>query len=87
MPAMFVTDGVVSAGFVAKDFQKHTATYRCFLNGASHHPPHTFRSIVYAECIRMRRLNKRDQDYLESLERLQKKWMVSGLRKNDNTHD
>ena len=34
----------------------------------------------------MRRLNERDQDYLESLERLQKKCMVSGFDERMTTH-
>ena len=45
---------------------------------------HTIRLMFFAllcteSQIRMRRLNERNQDYLESLERLQKKCMVSGF--------
>ena len=86
MEILHVSNATARIGFVTKDFQKPTAINRCFWNGASHHPPHVFRSIVYGESIRMRRLNERDQDYLESLERLQKKCMVSGFDERMTTH-
>ena len=86
LDVLHVSNATSRIGFVTKDFQKPTATYRCFLNGASHHPPHVFRSIVYGESIRMRRLNERDQDYLESLELLQKKCMVSGFDEKMTTY-
>ena len=86
LDVLHVSNATARIGFVTKDFQKPTATYRCFLNGASHHPPHVFRSIVYGESIRMRRLKERDQDYLESLERLQKKCMVSGFDEKMTTY-
>ena len=52
---------------------------------------HTIRLMFFAllcteSQLRMRRLNERDQDYLESLERLQKKCMVSGFEERTTTH-
>ena len=58
--------------FVTKDFVKPTAEGRQFINGNSHHPQTTFRfkSILFGEAIRLRRLNQRKDDYLSSLNRL-----------------
>ena len=85
LDVLHVCNATARIGFVTEDSQKPTATYRCFLNGASHHQPHVFRSIVYVESIRMRRLKEIDQDYLESLERLRKKCVVSGFDKRMTT--
>ena len=54
-------------GFVTKDFVKPTAEVRQFINGHSHHPQMTFKSILFGEAIRLRRLNRRKDDYLSSL--------------------
>ena len=86
LDVLHICNATARIGFVTKDFQKPTTIYRCFLNGASHHPPHVFRSIVHGESIRMRRLNETDQDYLESLKRLQKKCMVCGFDERMTTH-
>jgi len=50
-------------GFVTKDFVKPTAEGRQFINGNSHHPQTTFKSILFGEAIRSRRLNQRKDDY------------------------
>ena len=50
-------------GFITKDFVEVIAEHRCFISGLSHHPCSTFKSIVFREAIRMRRLNERDEDY------------------------
>jgi len=60
-------------GFVTKDFVKPTSVGRRFIHGSSHHPPPTFKSIIFGEAIRLRRLNERKEDYLTSLNRLQNK--------------
>ena len=60
-------------GFVTKDFVKPTAEGRQFINGNSHHPQTTFKSILFGEAIRLRRLNQRKDDYLSSLNRLKEK--------------
>jgi len=56
--------------FVIKDFVKPTAEGRQFINGNSHHPQTTFKSIPFGEAIRLRRLNQRKDDYLSSINRL-----------------
>ena len=63
----------VDFGFVTKDFVKPTAERRQFINGNSHHPQTTFKSILFGEAIRLRRLNQRKDDYLSSLNRLKEK--------------
>jgi len=60
-------------GFVTKDFVKPTAEERQFINGNSHHPHTTFKSILFGEAIRLRHLNQRKDDYLSSLNRLKEK--------------
>ena len=60
-------------GFVTKDFVKPTAEGMQFTNGNSHHPRTTFKSILFGEAIRLRRLNQRNDDYLISLNRLKEK--------------
>jgi len=58
-------------GFVTKDFVKPTAEGRQFINGSSHHPQQTtFKSVLFGEAIRLRRLNHRKDDYLSSSNRL-----------------
>jgi len=44
--------------FVTKDFVKPTAEGRKFINRNSHHPQTTFKSILFGEAIRLRRLNQ-----------------------------
>jgi len=46
-------------GIVTKDPIKPSALDICFLNGASHHPQYTFKSVVHGETIRLRRLHER----------------------------
>jgi len=60
-------------GFVTKDFVKPTAEGRQFINGNSHHLQTTFKSILFGEAIRLRRLNQRKDDYLSSLNRIKEK--------------
>ena len=60
-------------GFVTKDFVKPTAEGRQFINGNSHHPQTTFKSILFGATITLRRLNQRKDDYLSSLNRLKEK--------------
>ena len=54
-------------GLVTKDHIKPSARDMCFLNGASHHPQPTFKSIVHSEAIHLRRLNEKQSDFNESL--------------------
>jgi len=69
-------------GFVTKDFLKPTAKGRQFINANSHHPQMTFKSILFGEAIRLRRLNQRRDDYLSSLNRLKEKAIRSKLPLN-----
>ena len=57
-------------GFITKDFVKATAEHRCFICGLLHHPCSTFKSIVFGQAIRMRRLNEHDEDYQSALVQL-----------------
>ena len=68
-----VTQSDAPGGFITKDFVKPTALDRRFLNGKSFHTPHNFKSIVFGEAVRLRRINENDADYQKSLTRLQKK--------------
>ena len=63
-------------GFVTK-----TAKDRCFSNGLSHHPTHIFKSNVFSEAIRTRRLCERDADFKNSLSTLQTKCLQSNFPK------
>ena len=58
-------DDCAPGGFVTTDYIKPTARGRVFLNGGSFHPTHVFRSIVFGEAIRMRRLNELQQNYID----------------------
>ena len=62
-----------NSGFYTRDYVKPTALDRTFLNGKSFHPAHQFKSIVFSEAVRLRRLNENHDEYLASLERLRKK--------------
>ena len=75
-------DDCAPGGFVTTDYIKPTARGRVFLNGGSFHPTHVFRSIVFGEAIRMRRLNELQQDYIDSLQRLRLKCAKSNFRKS-----
>ena len=70
--------------FVTKDFVKPTADGRQFINKNSHHPQTTFKSILFGEAIRLRRLNQRKDDYLSSLNRLKEKAIHSKFPLNIN---
>ena len=65
--------------FVTKDFVKPTAEGSQYINRKSHHPQSTFKSILFGEAIRMRRLNQRKEDYLCSLNRLTEKAIRSSF--------
>jgi len=73
-------------GFVTEDFVKPTAEGRQFINRKSHHPQSTFKSILFGEAIRLRRLNQRKEDYFSSLNRLKEKAMSSNFSM-DMTND
>ena len=61
-------------------FQNDTLIGYCrheWVNGKSFHPTHIFKSIVFSEAVRLRRLNETQSDYLASLERLKQKCIHS----------
>ena len=64
-------------GFYVKNYIKPTAKNRVFVNGRSHHPRSIYKSIVFSESIRLRRLCERDCDYLEALKSLKDKCLKS----------
>ena len=59
--------------FITTDYVKPTALDRCFIQGSSHHPATVFKSIVFGESVRLRRLNECTEDYYSSLKQLKKK--------------
>ena len=63
-------------GFFTTSFIKETATKRLFLNGNSYHPLCIFKSIVFGESIRLRRLNETNELYRKDLKRLKKKCTI-----------
>ena len=82
LDVLYVNNKNSRFGFATKDLKKPTAKDRCFLNGKSHHPPYIFRSILYGEYIRMRRLNERNEDFLSRLELLEKKLIGNSFYQN-----
>ena len=69
-------------GFYTKNYIKPTALERVFLNGLSHHPRSVFKSIIFSESIRLRRLCERDQDYHSGIEQLRIKCLKSCFNEN-----
>jgi len=53
-----------------KDVVKPTAAGRQLINGKPQHPNVTFKSILFAEAIRSRRLSQKKVDHPNSLDRL-----------------
>ena len=69
-------------GFVTNNFTKPTAAGRTFLHGNSyHHPFHVFKGITFSEAVRLRRLNERQEDYINSINELKDKCLSSGFNK------
>ena len=68
-------------GYFTTSFIKETATKRLFLNGNSYYPLCIFKSIVFGEFIRLRRLNETNELYLKDLERLKNKCIDSYFNK------
>jgi len=48
--------------FVTRELVNPTAEGRQFINGRSHHPKTTLKSLLFKEAIRLRRLNQRKRD-------------------------
>jgi len=57
---------------VTKGMEKMTAEGKQFINGKSHHPNMTFKSILFGKATRLRQRHQR-KDFLTSLNRLKDK--------------
>ena len=82
LDVLHVSDHTSTWGFKTKKIIKPTAKEAIFLNGKSHHPLHIFRGIILSEGRRMRRLNEKDEDYLQSLDFLKEKCIRSNFPEN-----
>ena len=71
-----------TGGFYTTNFIKPTAVDRVFLNGHSHHPRSIFKSVIFSESTRLRRLNERDDQYMSAIEALEDKCYRSGFNKS-----
>ena len=69
LDVLHMIDNSNKFGFFTTSFIKETATKRLFLNGNSYHPLRIFKSIVFGESVRLRRLNETNELYLST-----KKW-------------
>jgi len=56
--------------FVTEDVERLTDKGRQCIDGKSHHPNATFKSILFGEQIRSRQINKRKENCFASLNRL-----------------
>ena len=70
---LHMIDNSKKFGFFTSSFIRETVTKRLFLIGNSYHPLCIFKSIVFGESVRLRRLNGTNELYLKDLERLKKK--------------
>ena len=64
-------------GFYVKNYVKPTAINSVYINGRSYHPRSIYKSIVFSESIRLRRLCEHDDDYLKALNVLKVKCLNS----------
>ena len=67
--------------FYTRNFTKETAINSTFLNGKSFHPLNIFKAIITGEEKKMRRLNERNKDYHESLDKLKTKCIKSNFNR------
>ena len=81
LDVLHMIDNSNKFGFFTTSFIKETATKRLFLNGNSYHPLCFFKSIVFGESVRLRRLNETNELYLKDLKRLKKKCIDSYFNK------
>ena len=76
-----MTNQTAKGGFITKNFTKKTAQNRCFLNGSLYYPLNIYKLIAFGEAVRLRRLNEKQEHYLESLECLKEKCYRSRFNK------
>ena len=82
LDVLHVTHPNAKNGFITKDFTKPTAIDQTFLNGTSYHPKNVFRAIIKGEATRRRRLNENNNDFIDSMIRLENKCLKSGFDKS-----
>ena len=68
-------------GFVTKNVTKYTATGLTCLYGNSYHPLHIFKGIIFSKAVRLRKLNERHKDYINSKKELKDKYLSPGFNK------
>ena len=73
----YVIEKTEKSGFYVKNYIKPTAKNCVFVNRKSHLPRSIYKSIVFGESIRLRRLCKRDGDYPEAVKALKYKCLKS----------
>ena len=81
LDVLYMVDNYNKFKFFTTSFIKETATKRLLLSGNSYHYLCIFKSIVFVESIRLRRLNETNELYLKDLERLKKKCIDSYFNK------
>ena len=69
-------------GFFTIDFLKPTSKNTFFFNVKSHHLHSVFKSIVYGETIRIRRLNEKEDYHHKSLNTIEEKCINSNFNKD-----
>ena len=74
------TDSDTSSIYIT-DYIKPTAKGRMFVNGKSFHSPSVFKAIITGKAKRLRRLNTHDDDYQNSIQRLEEKCVKSNFNK------
>ena len=72
-----IIDEEEKGAFYVRNYIKPTAINRVYINGRSYHPRSIYKSIVFSESIRLRRLCERDCDFLEALKLLKDKCIKS----------
>ena len=68
-------------GFLTKNFTKPTAEERTILHGNSYHSLYIFKGIIFSEAVRLRRLNERHKDFINSTKELNDKCLSFGFNK------
>ena len=58
LDVLHVTNQTAKGGFITKYFTKKTDQNWCLLNGSSHQPLSVYKSIVFGEAVRLRKLNE-----------------------------
>ena len=73
LDANHIIDDEEKGGFYVRNYIKPTAINWVYINGRSYHPRSIYKSIVFSESIRLRRLCERACEYLKALKLLKDK--------------